>query len=120
MRICRLLTTFAFGSIGFTMLVFDLKGKPSIPEDQISLLKTSWIFLGIGGLLGGLSIMLAYIWLDSFSRARMPSLIGKIVFSKPFHGILKVGFVGWVVSVIAAISILLGLYFFISAAWIAL
>lgn len=120
-RICRLLTTFSFGTIGFTMLIFDVKGENPVSPDQIELIKLSWAFLAAGGLLAGVSITLAYMWLDSFSRAHKPSFVGKIVFSKPFKGILKkVGVGGWAVSLIAATSTMIGLYFFISAAWVAL
>jgi len=116
-RICKLLTTFSFAAIGFTMLIFDIKKGHSIPADQIELIKMSWAFLGVGGLLSGASIALAYLWLDSFSRSRMPSLIGKVVFSKSFIAVLRVGTAGWLVTLSAAFCTLAGLYYFISAAW---
>ncbi len=119
-RICKLLTTFSFGAIGFTMLILDANNGQMVPLEQIDKVKTSWLFLGLGGLLSGVSIAFAYMWLDSFSRARMPSLVGKIVFSKPFKSILKLGLGGWIVSLLAAISILIGLYFFINAVWVSL
>ncbi len=119
-RVCRLLTAFSFGAIGFTMIVFDTKGEGNDVSQHIDLLKLSWAFLGTGGLLAGVSIMLAYSWLDSFSRAHMPSLVGKIVFSKPFGWILNIGVGGWTISIISAACTMIGLYLFISAAWVAL
>jgi hypothetical protein len=115
-RICRLLAVFSFSSIGFTMLIFDIKSDNSIPENQILLIKQSWSLLGAGGLLSGLSIGLAYYWLDCFSRGWKPSLIGKVVYSQRYLRGLKIGAIGWVITVIAAISTLTGLYYFIKAA----
>lgn len=120
-RICRLLAVFSFSSIGFTMLIFDIKNNHTIQENQIQLIKQSWVMLGIGGLLSGLSIALAYYWLDCFSRSRKPSLIGKVVYSR-FHmiGLKNIGAIGWIITLIAATFTLVGLYRFIKAAWLTL
>ena len=114
-KICRLIAAFSFAAIGFTIVVFDVKGIHKLPPKLFELIKQSWFFLGLGGILSGVSIMLAYIWLDAFSRSSAPSLIGKAVLAHSVHG-LKIGVVGWIITVSSAFCTLAGLVYVIVAA----
>ena len=107
-RASRLLATFSFAAVGFTILVFDLKSGRQLDPKQTELIRQSWFLFGGSGLLSGLSIMLAYVWMDTISRIHAPSLIGKVLWRPPWRPFLRLGVIGWAVTVVSVIMVLIG------------
>ena len=104
----RLLATFSFAAIGFTILVFDFESGRQLDHKQTELIRLSWFLFGSSGLLSGFSIILAYLWMDTISRIHTPSLIEKVLWRPPWRPFLKLGVIGWAVTVVSVIMVLIG------------
>lgn len=115
-KICKLLATFAFSAIGFTILLINSSSKDvPIAQNVLEMLAKSWTFLGAGGVLCGISIMFAYMWLDAFSRGRAPTLVGKAITKSSFPYYKYYGLIGWSVTLVAAALVASGLSIIITA-----
>ena len=107
---CRLLATFAFSATGFIILAFIRIEGPIEHSSEF----VTWITIGLfslvtSGMLAFLSVAFAYAWLDAVHRRYMPSLMGKVLYTKGWIPSLKLGRVGWLVTVLSLILILIGI-----------
>lgn len=99
--------------VAYTISVFDLAGgESSIDEDKFLLLKKSWMFISAGCASAGLSICVAYLWIDVIRRENLPHLAGKVYFVRKLPlQIVYVGALGWVFSIASFLSLGVGYYF---------
>ncbi len=107
--ICRLLATFSFAAIATTFLIFELKPGNELLPDQVLWVKSGIALLGSGGLLAGLSIILAFIWMDALSRRTIPGLVEELFLTRGIQTTKLLGVAGWIVSLSAMVAVLSGL-----------
>jgi len=107
--ICKLLATFSFASIATTFLIFEKTPDDNLMPEQLVWIKNGIFLLGAGGLLAGLSIILAFVWMDAFSRRRIPLLVRELFLTKGITATKFLGLAGWVVSLMAMFAVLIGL-----------
>lgn len=120
--VCRLVATLAFAAIAITIA----SQTADNPEKLFNLfwLKWSWLAFGMAGTFAGVSMLIAYIWMDFANRSHMPSLSGKLLSGSP-HQLLRdekpirLGTLGWLSAVLAIIGLLGGLVLALTAAWTA-
>lgn len=105
-----LLATFSFAAIGFTPSIFRFgEVGAALSGPQATLIRFGILLLGASGILSGLNLLVAYLWIDTIRRFYMPSLLGKAIMrsARPIYA--KSGIVGWMLAVSSILMTLGGL-----------
>jgi hypothetical protein len=112
-KISKLIAGFAFASIGFLIATqSNLQSLEKITAAQQDGIVTAFYSFSAAGLLAGLNICVAYIWMDAIRRNHKTSLIGKTVVGNYPNWCLRLGAVGWILAVFAIGAIIFGVFQF--------
>ncbi|MBQ0799204.1 MAG: hypothetical protein KBT63_07935 [Porticoccaceae bacterium] len=110
-KINRIIATFSFLIIGFTIAgkATHISVELLAPEQKESI-RTALVLFGLSGLAAGFNMCVAYIWMDAIRRNYKKSLIGKTVIGSYPAFCLKLGSLGWILSIFSICSIIYGIY----------
>lgn len=122
-RIARYLVTFSFATIGFTITLLQLRGEgaPELTALQIARIRWAWATLAVSGGLAGISVLLAFLWLDAIHRVRAPALVKKLRGTAgTYRRVWLVAKIGWITTIGAVLGMFVGIVLVIAFAWSAL